>query len=278
MCDETRELFLIQAHEDAGQLRALVERLIPASSQDRAIIHIDARSALWRETRGRFLADLPQVEVIARPIPVFWAHHSQVRVGLKLLEAAITTRFDVAHLLSGQDWPVVDKATRLRGFDGRAYIEAEPDIQTERMNAYCLTARYARHRPNFLPWRLERLLEGLGHRLPHRRDPAEGPWHWGSQWWSLPADLCHALVPRVRQLLGSGRLAATLCADEYVIPTLLAHGFADRLAGTNRRAIFWDGDISPRTLTAADWRDVVNSGAWFARKVSRKVDPFFLDL
>jgi hypothetical protein len=274
-----RHAFLILAHDNGDQLAALVDRLAPAGSGDRVLVHIDARSALWRRTRGAFLAGNPCVEVIARPVAVRWGHSSTVAAVRLLLRLALAGGFDLAHLMSGSHWPVVSAAEIAATYDGSTcHIEALPGLQEDRMQRVWLDARWLERR-GATRWR--RLLAGglrrLSKLLPARRSRPWGPWHKGETWWSLPRDACVAVLPELDRAIHSGRLIGTVNADEHVIPTIMASRFPERI-GAERCFVRWDAaSSSPETLTAADWPNVVASGAWFARKLSAEQDGFFLD-
>lgn len=274
------ECFLILAHEDELQLKALIERLLQPGSQDKAVVHIDAKSQLWRETKGRFLRGLPNVRLISRPIPVYWAHASMVCATTLLIREALKEHFDLAHLISGSDWPVLGKSARLSQWDGKCQLEAEPLVQSERMNRFWLDSRFARApHMTLYHWRLKVLMDRISSRLPARASEPWGPWHKGSQWWSLTREACEFIVPELVRARWSGRLFATVCADEHLIQTIMASRMPNVLSSNTRRAVLWeDGRDSPRILTARDWPDILASGAWFARKVSRRIDPFFLKL
>ena len=273
--------WLVLAHESADQLRALLQRLVPAGNPDFAVVHIDRKSALWRETRGRFLADLPNVTVIARPVAVRWAHASQVAAIRLALRAALSRPFGHAHLISGMDWPLVSREAILADLshtDGRdCLIEAEDGVQSWRMERISLHSRWLRPDPTRpVAVRREWLLRRLSARLPDRHFQPWGPWHKGSTWWSLPREVCARVDAELARPTARMALALTQCADEHAIQTIVAHHFPSRIAGP-RRFISWTGDWSPRTLTSADWPDAEASGAWLARKVSARVDPFFMD-
>lgn len=274
------EIFLIFAHEDPVQLLALVKRLLPQGSCDKAIVHIDAKSHLWKATRGAFLKDVPNVTVIDTPVPVYWAHSSMLEAIALLIKRAIREEFALAHLISGSDWPVKDKAERLEDWDGRSLIEAERDAQSERMARYWLDARFARHRANGIyNWRLKQAIDWVCQSIPPRRDEPWGTWHKGSGWWSLTSEACTHILPALDHAFRTKRLFATLCADEHLIQTILANQMPNSFQRDCKRATIWrENSSSPRVLTAQDWPSIKSSGAWFARKVSRHVDPFFLHL
>jgi hypothetical protein len=280
-----RMAYLILAHDGEAQLDALLCRLLPPGSPDIAIVHADRRSDLWRSLRTAPAGDRERVRLIADPVAVRWGHWSQVAAILRLIEAALDAGCDYAHLISGADWPVVareDMAVAL-STTPLCHIEASVGLQEERMQGYRLDARWlqldrARNRLAYAAtWELRRVSRWI-ERLSQPRSRPWGSWHKGSTWWSLPAEVLQLLAHELPPLIASGRLTGTLCADEHVIPTIVAAHFPDRLA-ENRRFIVWpEGHSSPRLLVAADQSAMLVSGAWFARKVSLGHDPFFLAL
>lgn len=273
-----RFAYLIQAHQDPVHLQALVDRLCPAGGTDRAYVHIDAASALWRAGGTGALPKRAEVTVIANPVRVRWGHASQVAATRLLLRAALAQGFDHAHLLSGQDWPIATRSRIVAEVGNACQIEARPGEQADRMERIRLDSRWLRPDPTRpLQWYPVRALRKLSALLPVRHRHPWGPWHKGSQWWSLPADACHAALAGIERAQSSGLLVGTQCADEHLIQTIIARDFGPRLAG-NRRFIRWGEAASPAILRAADWPDAVASGAWFARKLDRTVDPFFLDI
>ncbi|MBC2666043.1 glycosyl transferase [Novosphingobium flavum] len=277
MSQPARFAWLVLAHADAAQLRALVDRLAPPGGPDFAVVHLDAKSPLWRETRGAFLTPRPELAVIPRPVAVRWGHNSQVAATRLLLAEALRRPFTMAHLVSGADWPLAAPEAMIPAPAQDCCIEAAPALQAERMERLRLDARCLRPDPA-KPWLYypARALRALSRLLPPRRVRPWGEWHKGSQWWSLPRDVCAAILPELDRAFAQGRLAGTVCADEHLIQTIVAQRFAQRIAPGNRRFIRWDGQSSPQVLTAADWPEAEASGAWLARKVSREHDPFFL--
>jgi len=271
-----RHAYLILAHEDAVQLEALVRRLAPPGGPDRAIVHIDAKSALWHETRGRFLGGIGTATVIPNPVKVRWGHASQIAATRLLLAEALREDFAVAHLLSGADWPLAPRETILAEAVDACHIEAAEGVQSERMERVRLDSRMLRPDPA-KPWQWypARALRRLSTFVPARKAGPWGAWHKGSQWWSLPRDVCGAVLTEIDRAFASGLLAGTLCADEHLIQTIVAARFPARIA-PNRRFVRWSSGASPDVLTGADWDAAKASGAWFARKLSRTRDPFFL--
>ncbi len=140
-----RFAWLIAAHDKPDQLDYLLARLLPPGTTDFAVVHADAKSALWREHRAR-LANHPsgRVILVARPARVYWGHGSQLKATALLLREALKHRFDYAHFISGADWPVVSRsrivADILADRKGRAYLTLVGAEQTERMMKWWVNA------------------------------------------------------------------------------------------------------------------------------------------
>lgn len=277
--------YLILAHDNAAQLSALLDRLLTPDNEDFVVVHLDAKSALGRDG-AKAIRDhaAGRVKLIEAPVSVRWGHASQLDATLALLDSARKCRFDAAHLISGADWPV---AARSRIVDALAEsplacrIDASGCAQGERMQRYWLHDR-------FLNARIERgvaaraVAKGLksagrlaDRTLGPRRLAYGAPWRKGSQWWSLPHDACDVVATDLEAFRRAGRLRFTACSDEHVIQTIVAHRFPDRLAD-NRRFMRWSTDSSPALLGENDAESIAASGAWFARKVDMRVDPWFL--
>lgn len=287
-----RMAYLILAHEDEAQLALLVEALLPPDSDDLVVIHADRASPLWSALRARLPGPAERVHLIADPVAVRWGHWSQVAAISRLVRQAVGSGCDYAHLISGADWPVASRERMVAeirrdtcGGESQCYIETAPGHLEQRMQTTRLDTRWlrldpARDRAAYAAtWELRRIarwIDAARERTGLVRSRPLGTWHYGATWWSLPADALRVLDREMRDLLASGRLRGTVCADEHVAPTILAHHFADRIAGNRRFVEFPEGASSPRLLDATDWPRIAESRAWFARKVSARHDPFFL--
>jgi hypothetical protein len=281
-----RFTYLILAHRDLDQLAALVARLLRDDPEDRVILHYDRGSPESDAALARFGEPFgPRLTLVPR-IRCRWGHRSQVEAILLLLDRALDTPFDYVHLISGQDWPIRTKTELLAGLEpGALYLSFEEPPMPERMDAYHFHDRLlgpSAHATT-LRYRTQLLLRRLGRawtRLAGPRTCPFGPaWRKGSTWWSLPRPAAEHAVAGLRALIESRRLHHTLCADEHAIQTLLAYSAFAPFIRPNRRFIRWQpGRSSPDLLTAADTPALLASDAWFARKLDRAVDPFFLSL
>jgi hypothetical protein len=279
--------YLILAHRDMDQLGALVARLLRDDPDDRVVIHYDRGSPVSDEKLQAFAGRFGGAVSLTPRLRCLWGHHSQVEAEWLLKKAATELPIDYAHLISGQDWPVKTKAEMVAAIDpGTAYLSYERPERAERMDDYHFhdfMLGPKAHSTSF-KWRLDMTLRRVAAIYTrvhgHRTCPFGPSWKKGSAWWSLPKDALDHIVPPIEAMIRSGRFRHTLCADEHVVPTAIAYSpFARRLAD-NRRYIRWSdrSAANPELLGAGDEAAIRASDAWFARKVDRNVDPFFLKL
>ncbi len=278
--------YLILAHRDLDQLAALITRLLRDDPEDRVVVHYDRGSPVSDEELQAFAGRFGGAVSLVPRIRCLWGHHSQIEAEWRLKKAATELEIDYAHLISGQDWPVTTKADMVAAIEpGTGYVTFEQPDMTERMDDYHFHDGMLGPNPHTTSWRYHKdmNLRRTARLYTRLRGPRACPWgpSWkkGSAWWTLSREaLCYA-VPRIGAAIEAGRFRHTLCGDEHVIHTVMAYSpFADRLR-ENRRFIRWQpGTSNPELLRAADEPAIRASDAWFARKVDRKVDPFFLDL
>ena len=280
-----RFAYLIMAHRDLEQLRLLIARLLREDSRDFVVLHVDRRSAISDADLAELKKSFGSSVILTRRIPCKWGNSSLCRAQLLLLEALEGREYDYAHFMSAQDWLIRSKADLLEELQpGACYLALAGTVDPERMRAYhfhtWLIAPTMRE--TSYTYRMRKLLQRAGSlwtRLAGPRSCPFGPeWVKGSSWWSLPQDAVNYLRPRLRSALRSGRLYFTICSDEYASQTILACSqFGERIQ-RHRWFLIWTGGTSPKVLTRSDLPAMRASGAWFARKVDRHVDPFFLEL
>lgn len=286
-----RFAYLIMAHAAPEQLWALIDRLAAGSTEDRIILHLDRRSTLWREQRERFAGHpSDRVSLVGRPTAVRWGHESIVEAQRLLIASALETGFDYCHLISGADWPTARRETMVRDIarfgDRRpAFIDMLGETQCERMDDWWFERRtlklprFPRLEENLeraqirASWSFSRWFRARGWQ---RSRLAGQPWLKGSGWWSLPHDIAADLDREIRALQRSGRLHFTQCADEHVVPTLLARRHDDRIEPGFRYIDWRAGGYHPKLLTREDRPAIIASGAWFGRKFDAPTDDFFM--
>jgi Core-2/I-Branching enzyme len=287
-----RFAYLVMAHNMPAQLDALIDRLTDGEHDDRVVLHLDRKSALWRNDRARLAAHPSgKVVLVERPVYAGWAHWSQVAAQHRTLGAGIATGCDYLHLISGADWPVVSRARMVAdiaasGPSRPAFSAVEGAQMGKRMDHWWFDDRrlalpgWPRLSENIVraQTRFSMAFSTCLERIGVRRARVAGqPWLKGSSWFSLPQDIATDIHAETGRLLANGRLLFTRCADEHVMQTLLGRRHADRIAA-DKRYIDWSaGGNNPKLLRRDDAPAILASGAWFARKLDMAIDDFFLD-
>lgn len=278
--------YLILAHRDLEQLHSLVARLLREDPDDRVLIHFDRGSPIRDDDLRAFADGFGGAVALTPRIRCRWGHHSLVAAEWLLVDAARKLTVEQAHLLSGQDWPVAGKAAIVAASRIAAcrYSYEEPALN-ERMDAYHFHDRLLGPNAHATAWRyhLDMKLRRAARLYTRVRGPRPCPlgpgWKKGSAWWSLPKPALDLVASRLGELIASGRLRHTLCSDEHATGTVLAYSPFAADIQDNRRFIKWQPSASsPAVLRACDIPAIRASNAWFARKVDRAVDPFFLKL
>lgn len=281
-----RMAYLILAHRDLDQLGTLIGRLLREDPGDRVLIHFDRGSPVSDDELSSFARRYGSSVALIPRVRCRWGHHSLVEAEWLLMNAASRLEIDQAHFISGQDWPIASKARIVaQSQPGTCRYSFEQPAMAERMNAYHFHSRMLGPNAHATAWRYHldsnlRRAARLYTQLSGPRACPLGPeWKKGSAWWSLPKPALDHAAPRLRRLIDSGRLRHTLCSDEHVTGTVLAYSPFASTIESNRRFIRWPADASsPAVLQAKDLPALQASGAWFARKVDRAADPFFLKL
>jgi hypothetical protein len=283
--------YAILAHAAPDQLFKLIDRLAAGSGNDRIILHLDAKSDLWRRQRDRFASHPSgKVKLVPDPANVCWGHYSQVSAQLRVIRAALDCEFDYLHLISGVDWPIASRdkiASDILANHSRrpAFADIDGELQQERLQDWWFDERKFRlegwprlsenveRAQTRLSWAFSRWWKKAG--LERSRYAGE-PWIKGSSWYSLPSDIAADINGEVGSLLDRARLRFTQCADEHAVQTVLFRRHGDRIL-PGRRYIDWSaGSNHPKLLTRKDREKIVASEAWFARKFDMQVDDFFL--
>jgi len=273
-----RSAYLLLVHNNPGQLRRLIQRLM-APNVD-FYVHVDRKADL-----SPFLKELslPQVSFIGKREKVNWGGYSIIQAtvnGFKEIIASGKT-YHYITLLSGQDYPIQSNGSIEKFFlqhPGKAFmsfasVEHEWQEALPRLNRYFLTDH---------PFPGSNKIEGWINKILPARKPPEGLVFVGrSQWFSITFEQLKYIVAVLqtdKRLTKYFRF--TWGSDEFVFQTLLFNSsFKDEMVNDNLRYTDWSGGgASPKTLTIADKEAIAGSGKLFARKFDRKVDEKILDV
>jgi len=289
-----RIAYLVLAHHRPRQLRRLVGRL--AGSQTRCYVHVDRRAPAAVCGAVRDLAGVHLVE----PVACRWGDFSLVRAILRCLDAALddTDRFDVAVLLSGQDYPIkpaghIDAVLASRA--GRSTLHHWKLPSQRWANERGGADRYEfwnlrigrRFVPIFGPCAFDnpfvhRLWNGLARRVPvTRRFPAGLVPYGGSGWWAMDRADAEAVRRYIVRNPGVVRFfRGVRIPDEMLLQTILMNSpGAERVVNEPLHFLRWPplGATSPQVLTSRDLDDIAAAPQLFARKFDETVDAEVLD-
>lgn len=283
-----RFAFLILAHTAPEQLAALLDRLLPASTDDFAVLHVDARSAISDSALAALCARHGDRLILVARQPIYWGHCSIVEATVRMMAAALDRPFTHAHLLSGADWPIASRAqivADLTATPTACAMQVLGDVQSDRMGLFqfhdeALSLAHALNESPPLNERIRRKASKLINRAlrqagRRRRNPFGAGWIKSSQWWSLPRDAVACVVSEMGRV-PARRWRYTECADEHVIQTIIWHHFRSSITRYRRFIDFPADSYSPNVLTRDHLPAVLGSGGWFARKVDAQTDAFFL--
>jgi hypothetical protein len=266
----------ILSHRDPVLLRRLTQRVVEGSNAI-ALVHHDPRG----EPHG--LTESDRVRLVPNAQPCDWGRMNLARAMLRCAETAHTFVPELGWLLlvSGQDYPCLPMTTieqRLQDCDADAMlrhfqVSASESNDTHPWQAVC-RRRYLR--------RIR--IPGSRRSVPFpRRHPFRDGTRLfvGDMWVNLgAAALQHVLaqrraLPQVESYLGR-------CAvpDEALLPTLLLNDAAHlQIRNEHHRYIKWTpGQPHPAMLSVDDVADILDTDAYFARKVDSCRTPQVLDL
>lgn len=211
--------------------------------------------------------------------------YSMIEATLRLLRIAVENDMDYYHLISGQDFPCRENKEFDEFFEkneGKSYMHFDSEEfwkkAQEKNYPYRVKPWYFTdipHREICLINFMARSLNFISKRIYWRRDIPNlwSGWQWFT-WHKTVAE--YVINEEVRNPKFFKRFHHTNCPDELVFTTLL-HGKMAQLniVGNNSlRYINWNKkekgrtrNGSPLTLNEDEYEEIVNSGAFFCRKV-----------
>jgi hypothetical protein len=269
-----KQVFLIQAHKDLGQINTLVEQL----RDDDFLVYVN----LDRKCDIDPAAVHPYARQIADRVDVHWGTFSQVQAVLNSLAQIVAEvpEFDKVCFLSAQDFPLLSNAAlkaALAGLRERELLDTVPIGAAP--GEWTVDYRYQYfHRdrdaaPVRLAWALinkAMRATGVTRRIPGGLQP-----YGGSSWWGLSRACVCALLERVRREPGLVRFFRSAhCPDELFFQTLVMNSpFRARVLGHNFRYVQWpeNGARNPEVLDERDFERILAvcqaGGAHFCRKI-----------
>lgn len=289
-----RHAYLIIAHGDWYCLRALLACL--DDKRNDIYLHVDAKAKDFAPSE--FSTAKSRLFILENRLKVYWGHYSQIKVEMKLFEAAFRNdSYRYYHLLSGVDLPLKTQDEIHQFFrvhDGKEFIGygSKQDYQAlRRVGHYNFFMKYDRS-PNYylsvLTAKLRQLFLSLCYRLSiDRRKKDESIVKLGYNWCSVTGDFVAYMLEHKKYIFR--RYRYTQCADEVYKQTLCWNSpFGHRLYNMDdpqigsQRLIDWTrtsakGQSSPHIFTLEDEAMLLDSSLMFARKFSSSVSKELID-
>ncbi len=271
---------LILAHAQPIQLKRLIDKL---SHEDAyCFVHVDLNVQINIFTE-LFITN-ERVFFISERVAIKWASYSLVQAtinGFKAIKSA-GLNIEYVNLLSGQDYPlkpINEFHEFLTNHPNKAFMHCL-DVHTEWTEAVLRLEQYhfTYYREFTGKYKLQRLLNKL---VPKRKMPENMIAVGRSQWFTIAFVQMEYLVKKMEQ---SKRIAhffkLTWAPDEIIFQTLLFNSnFKLSIINDNLRYIDWSqGEKNPKLLVTEDYRLLMNSNCFFARKFDLNIDANILDL
>ena len=268
---------LILAHSEPGQLERLIDRLWHEQSD--FYIHLDLKSSL---DAFRYLERDNRVFFVKNRVKVSWGTYSLVQATINSFEEILASaEYDFINLMSAQDYPL-KSADYIYDFleqnKGKAFMHCL-SIETEWTEAQIRLRKYDFGTFAFKgKYRLQAIWNAV---MPARKMPDGLKPYGRSQWFTIPAECVEYALKYLKDNSEIERFFRyTWAADELIFQTILYNShYRDCIVNDNLRYIDWsERKTSPKTLTIADSRSLMNFDGLFARKFNAKIDAEILAL
>lgn len=269
--------YVIRAHHRPRQLARMVDRLVG----DDVSFHLHVSAITSEDTYSDMREGLRDKDVAwVERVPTRYMGWSMVEGMLNGLRSAVAAGADHVLVLSGQDYPIKpprEIAGRLAASPGTSFVHhyrLPTDAWGRERGGLRRVERYWLERPRVFGRRV---------RLPlwRRRLPDDLVPYGGSAWVGLAAQAARYLLrfvddnPRVVRFFEH-----TLIPDELFVQTVLMNSpLRASIVNEELHHVDWSAnEVSPKTLTAADFQALAASDKLLARKFDHHVDEEILDL
>ncbi len=267
---------LIICHKNPQQVIRLVKALLHSEAD--IYVHVDKKVSI-----SPFLpvAELANTCFVKKRVKVYWGGYSVVEATIEGCKQILGSgiKYDYINLLSGQEYPLMPPNTIHKFFydhPGMVFMDIIPDEDKIAEHEHKLKQYYfaaINLRGKYTAEKIARVVKPR--KFPDWFEPMGK-----SQWFTIPAE-CAAYVIK---FLEDNRNIVDLfrhmwAPDEMVFQSVLYNSpYIDVITNDNLRYIDWsEGNPSPKILTLADARQIIQSGSLFARKFDVYTDSEILD-
>lgn len=276
-----KHAYLIMAHNNFDLLSKLL--ILLDDKRNDIYLHVDVKAKEYDPLAMNSLLQHASLIQIKRE-NVMWAGYSQIRVELRLLEAAVKHEHAYYHLISGVDLPLKSQNEIHEFFaknNGKEFISIDEASRNgfdayDRIGVYHLFQdRIGRNRHSFLA-SIERTLINLQVKLHIDRTHAyDFTFYKGAQWFSITHEFALYLLSIEKKI--ESIYSYCLGADELFAQTeLMKSPFALNIADNYMREIDWKRG-TPYVWDISDYDSLMQSEFLFARKFDYVNKPEIVD-
>jgi len=272
-----KHAYLIMAHHEFSLLKKLI--LLLDDPKNDLYLHVDKKAKLFTQNDFNNITRYSELKLIRRN-DVTWGGYSQINCELRLLEAAVKGDYDYYHLLSGVDLPLERQDVIHDYFTNHAgceflYIQHGAMLKYSFMSRiryfHFLQELIGKKRGSTPLLLLNRLLiksqqmMGMDRNKRWRFDYQKG-----TTWFSITHHFAGYVLSQESFI--RKRYRFTKCADEIFLHTLAWNSeFKANVIEDSLRMIDWKRG-RPYTFRSEDFDHLINSGKFWARKFSERVD------
>ncbi len=281
---DMRVAYLIIAHNELNILNKLIE-LLDWSGNDIYIL-LDAKSDIIPEDILN-TTKFSKLTIYTPEISISWGGSTMIQAELYLMKQASQLSYDYYCLLSGVDMPLktqkhihemlaTNNGTEYVGIHKGWLAESGEDVRYKVYHLFRDAIGKTKGKRCFLR-ALERLLISIQQPFVNRQRSSNMLFEAGTQWWCITNSFCQYILSKEQWIRDTFKY--TRCCDEVFVQTLLVnseyYSHIYKPEGTHyeqacRLIDFERG--KPYIWRSADYDELTNSDAWFARKFSEVVD------
>lgn len=275
-----KHAFLIMAHKQPELIERIVEKI---EAQNHFIyIHYDAKSPDFNRISN--IRDTHRNITVLDRMNVRWGMFSQTLCELNGFRSMFSSenRYDYYHLISGQDYPCVTVDTFDSFFEknaGTSFMKLDTEDETieyrKKKFPYRLENWYLNDKldASILGVKLYKIFNRLTKIIPRPYRAMNSVWG-GWNWCSVTRDVLeYCLVYLDEHPEYVRRFRYTLASDELILATIIKP-VAEKMnvdINNSLRFVEWNprrySKTLPLILNELEYEDIVNSGAFFCRKV-----------
>lgn len=288
-----KHAYLIMAHNEPYILEKIL--LLIDDERNDIYIHIDKK---WKKFNKNYFYNLVKKSRLffTKSLDVRWGTYSQIQCEMLLFRTASEKyNYTYYHLISGVDMPLVNQDVMHKFFDenqGKEFISFDScssvkEDTKRRIRYYYLFTKNLRNE-NRLIFFINKTLYNMCLLIQkvlkiNRLNKIDNiKIRKGANWVSITDNLVRYILDKEKTI--NMIFSKSRCADELFIQTIVYNSsFYKKVISYNnddykaiKRYIDWERG-NPYTFTSDDYVEIMNSGCFFARKFSTKIDRNVID-